>query len=83
MERKENPKSLAIYIDGQFTGVDNERACTLIEQAVAHGVKVWGKKDSMAIQLGAHWLEGWMEAAEIQNEEKDVLRNVINNYFFV
>lgn len=74
---------LAIYIDGEFAGVDNEAAFALIEKAVAHGVKLLGKQEAMAIQMGAIWLEGYMEAAGFCDETKEVLRKSIKNYFFI
>ena len=74
---------LAIYIDGKFAGVDNEAALALIEKAVAYGVKIWGKQETMAIQIGAVWLEGYMEAAGFCDETKEVLHKSINNYFFI
>jgi hypothetical protein len=74
---------LAIYIDGNFAGVDNEAALAIIEKAVAYGVEIWGKKEVMAIQMGATWLEGYMEAAGFCDETKEVLRKSIKNYFFI
>ena len=74
---------LAIYIDGEFAGVDNEAAFALVEKAVAHGVKIWGRQESMAIQMGAIWLDGYMEAAGFCDETKKVLRKSIKNYFFI
>ena len=73
----------AIYIDGEFVGVNIEAARELIEKAVAHGVKTWQKKDVMAIQFGAIWLEGYMEAAQFCNETKEVLRKAINDFYFI
>ena len=78
-----NPKSIAIYVDGKFDGVDNERACDLIEQAVNFGIKAWGKQEAMAIQIGAYWLEGWMAANEITDEEANCLRKGIEDFFFI
>ena len=74
---------LAIYIDGKFAGIDKEAALVIIEKAVAYGVKIWGKQDTMAIQMGAIWLEGYMEAADFCDETKEVLRKSIKNYFFI
>lgn len=75
---------LAVYgPNGEFMGIDNERACDLIDQAVDFGVKVWGKKEVMAIQIGAHWLEGWMAANKITGEEADCLRKGIKDFFFI
>lgn len=74
---------LAIYIDGKFAGIDNEAALAIIEKAVAHGIKIWGKQETMAIQMGAIWLEGYMEAAGFCDETKEVLRKSMKNYFFI
>ena len=83
MEREFNHESIAVYADGKFAGVDNERACDLIEQAVNFGVKAWGRKEVMAIQIGAYWLEGWMAANHIGEEEAACLRKAINHYYFM
>ena len=85
MENQINHNSIAIYdSDGEFIGIDNERACDIIDRAVEYGVmKQGGIKNALAIELGAIWLEGWMVGAEMKPEEKQALYNAIKNYFFI
>lgn len=85
MENQVNHNSIAIYgSNGEFIGIDNERACDIIDRAVEYGVmKQGGIKNALAIELGAIWLEGWMVGAEMKPVEKQALYNAIKNYHFV
>lgn len=85
MENQVNHNSIAIYgSDGEFIGIDNERACDIIDRAVEFGVmKQGGIENALAIELGAIWLEGWMIGAEMKPVEKQALYNAIKNYHFV
>jgi hypothetical protein len=84
MENQVNHNSIAIYgKNGEFIGIDNERACDIIDRAVEYGVmKQRGIKNALAIELGAIWLEGWMVGAEMKPVEKQALYNAIKNYYF-
>lgn len=84
MENQVNHNSIAIYgQNGEFIGIDNERACDIIDRAVEYGVmKQRGIKNALAIELGAIWLEGWMVGAEMKPVEKQALYNAIKNYYF-
>lgn len=69
--------------NGEFIGVDNERVCDLIDRAVNFGVsRQNGVKNALAIELGAFWLEGWMDGAGIQEDERQALRSAIRNFYF-
>lgn len=85
MENRVNHNSIAIYgSNGEFIGIDNERACDIIDRAVEYGVmKQGGIKNALAIEFGAIWLEGWMVWAEMKPVEKQALYNAIKNYYFV
>ena len=85
MENQVNHNSIAIYgSDGEFIGIDNERARDIIDRAVEFGVmKQGGIENALAIELGAIWLEGWMIGAEMKPVEKQALYNAIKNYHFV
>ena len=85
MENQVSTNSIAIYgSDGEFIGIDNERACDIIDRAVEFGVmKQGGIENALAIELGAIWLEGWMIGAEMKPVEKQALYNAIKSYYFV
>ena len=34
----------------------------LIQEAIEFGVKKWGSRQVMAIEIASHWLEGYMKA---------------------
>lgn len=61
---------------------NTEQIWVLVRRAVNFGVNRWGKKEVMAIQLGAYWLEGYMDALQLPDEDRNVLRQTINNYKF-
>ena len=59
-----------------------EQIDNIINSAIEFGVKSWGRKEVMAIQIGLYWAEGFMEAAQCSNELKTEVREKINNYHF-
>jgi len=57
----------------------------IIEDAIEFGVKAWGKKDTMAIQIATFWIEGWIAAKENELSDVDVniIRNGVKNFYFI
>ena len=58
----------------------------IIDKAVAFGVKsLKGKKNAMALQIAAFWLEGYIYGNEPHLTDDDIksLRATMKNYFFI
>lgn len=58
----------------------------IIDKAVAFGVNaINGKKNVLALQIGAYWLEGYIEGRKNEITEDDIksLRATMKNYFFI
>lgn len=58
----------------------------IIDKAVDFGVKaINGKKNVLALQIGAFWLEGYIYGNESQLTEDDIksLRATMNKYCFM
>ena len=57
----------------------------VIEEAIQFGIKSWGKRDTMAIQIASFWIEGWLAAKKDQLSDTDVniIRQEVQNYFFI
>jgi hypothetical protein len=76
--------NIGIYIDGEFKGVDNERACDLIERAVEYGVKTnGGKKEAFSLMLASVWLDGYLSVACHDENVIRVMRESMQHYFFI
>lgn len=54
----------------------------LIQQAIEFGVKKWGSRQVMAIEIASHWLEGYMKAVTFTEEESAEIRERLDNYRF-
>ena len=56
----------------------------IIEEAIAFGVRQWGKKEAMAIQIAYFWILGWLAAKEnISNEDRNIIEQGVKNYYFI
>jgi hypothetical protein len=58
----------------------------IIDKAVAFGVNaINGKKNVLALQIGAYWLEGYIEGRKNEITEDDIksLRATMNAYRFM
>ncbi len=58
----------------------------LVDEAVEFGVNaINGKKNVLALQIGAFWLEGYIEGRknEITEADKKSLRATMNRYCFI
>lgn len=58
----------------------------IIDKAVAFGVDaLQGTKNTMALQIAAFWLEGYIEGQKNEITEDDIksLRATMKNYFFI
>ena len=58
----------------------------IIDRAVAFGVNaINGKKNVLALQIGAYWLEGYIEGRKNEITEDDIksLRATMNAYRFM
>ena len=58
----------------------------IIDKAVAFGVKALnGEKNTLALQIAAYWLEGYIYGNEPRLTEDDIksLRETMKNYFFI
>ena len=75
--------NIGIYQNGEFAGVDNEAACALVERAVQYGVKQRGVSDTLAIQIGSYWLEGYLSGCCDDENVKNTLRDSIKHYCFI
>ena len=75
--------NIGIYIDGEFKGVDNERACDLINRAVEYGVNAnGGKKQAFSLTLASLWLDGYLSATCHDENVIRVMRESMQHYFF-
>lgn len=54
----------------------------LIQEAIEFGVKKWGSRQVMAIEIASHWLEGYMKAVTFTEEESAEIRERLDNYRF-
>ena len=54
----------------------------LIQEAIEFGLKIWGRREVMAIEIASHWLEGYMQAVTFTEEETAEIRKKIRNYKF-
>ena len=58
----------------------------IIDKAVAFGVNsLNGKQNTLALQIAAFWLEGYIEGRKNEITEDDIksLRATMKNYFFI
>ena len=56
----------------------------IIEDAIEFGVRSWGKREVMAIQIATFWIEGWLAAqTNISETDANIIRNGVKNYFFI
>ena len=70
----------------KIVGLNEFEVLEIIDKAVAFGVEALnGEKNTMALQIAAFWLEGYIYGNKSRLTEDDIksLRATMKNYFFI